>query len=110
MCKIIQSTPILFSHIQHKFGQGMHFACLVLLVSSSNLYSYGTEIESAYRVIFSEDIGYTLIGFKPISYDYLQDDYLRAHPETFKRVIASLKATFQESDTFVFKVFDFGSR
>ncbi len=65
------------------------------------------EIESAYRITFTDDIGYALIGAKPIATDDLQDLHFETHPQVLDQSITSLKSIFKDSDRFVLKTAGF---
>ncbi len=57
--------------------------------------------------MFADELGYALIGEKPISHDYVQDSYLRIHPHVCERFITSLKEMFKDSNKYILKVFEF---
>lgn len=84
---------------------------LYLFISSSfSLYCHTVDrdIESAYRDVFTNELGYTLIGVKPVSLDELQYYYLHINPGSVKKFIESLGNTFKDSNSYVFKWFNWG--
>ena len=66
--------------------------------------SFDREIESAYMDIFSGEFGYTLIGVKPISLDYVPSTYMRSSPELCEKLAVVLRKTFAETSNFVLKI------
>lgn len=89
--------------------RGMSCACLVLFLLSSRLFGTPSNdaLECAYRMLFSRELGYTLLGEKPISEDSLSY-YFKVFPEAQKTFITSIKNTFKGSSNLVLKVFPFG--
>ena len=65
-----------------------------------------TELDELYRYTFSREIGYTLVGEKPVSADVIPRWIFPYEPEVFDDFVFSLKNAFDDSDTFVFKVFN----
>ncbi len=61
------------------------------------------QIENALASLFSRELGYTLIGKKPVSIDVNDDYYLYKHPHVVKKVLNFLKKTFKDSPGFILK-------
>ena len=90
-------------------SRGMYCVCLVLFFLSSRLLSASCNdaLECAYRMLFSRELGYTLLGEKPISEDSLPY-YFKVVPEEKQAFIASIVNTFAGSRNLVLKVLPFG--
>jgi hypothetical protein len=69
------------------------------------------EIEELFAILFSGELGYTLIGSKPISEDEFEGKYYQEIgfvQEVDKRCFEELKKVFDGSSNFVLKVFSDG--
>ena len=81
----------------------------VLLFSILSLFSFlyflDTRIEKVYREIFSKELGYTLIGEKPVSMEMGPNDYLDSHPYLTRLFLAHLRRTFYQSKRYIVKTF-----
>jgi hypothetical protein len=64
-----------------------------------------TELDELYRYAFSRDMGYTLIGEKPVSLEGISYLEFPFEPEVLDDFISSLKNAFNGSEKFVCKVF-----
>ena len=97
-----KTERVLTSYISRiMFVMTVIFACLWC---SYETYAVESELESTYRSIFSGDLGYTLIGEKPISSSNIADNCLLVPSRIAKKCISSLQETFKISDTYIFKV------
>lgn len=89
--------------------RGMGIGCFTLLfLSQLFCASFDIEIEDAYREMFAGDIGYTLIGEKPVSTDDIRGYHLATRHQVLEKFVSSLTATFRGSDKFVLKIFTVG--
>ena len=62
------------------------------------------ELEVAVASLFIDELGYTLIGAKPVSIQEGSNYYLRKHPEIVKRVLSFLTEAFKNSPRFILKI------
>jgi hypothetical protein len=113
-----------FTIFESKIGKGkdmvvlLFFAIILSLLSTSeasvedksDLLSK-QEIESFFANLFSRELGYTLIGSKPISEDEFVGKYYQEigfFQDVDKRFFNELKKSFEGSSNFVLKVFSDG--
>ena len=62
------------------------------------------ELEFAVASLFIDELGYTLIGAKPVSLQEGSGPYLNKHPEVVKRVLSFLTEAFKNSPGFILKI------
>ena len=63
------------------------------------------DLELALASIFTDELGYTLIGEKPVSIQETTNIYLREHPEVVERLFPFLTKVFEKSPGFILKIF-----
>ena len=89
------------------------FAAIVVFMSASSLMAEAppvpsvvavdSELEFALKSLFIEELGYTLIGAKPVTSE--EDPYyLEMNSELIKRLHSFLKSAFQNSDKFILRM------
>ena len=62
------------------------------------------ELESAVASLFSGELGYTLIGEKPVSIQEGSNCYLKQHPDVVKRLFSFLSLAFNRSSRFILRI------
>ena len=62
------------------------------------------ELETALASLFTNELGYTLLGAKPASIQEGRSSYLHEHPEVAKRLFPFLTQTFKNSSGFILKI------
>jgi hypothetical protein len=76
-----------------------------VLVASPLPSSDVQDLENDLVPIFSNDLGYTLIGEKPVSIEQNLDLFLDSHPDRKNQLFFFLKTVFRQSSRFILKVF-----
>jgi hypothetical protein len=66
-------------------------------------YANDPQLERAIASIFTDELGYTLIGEKAVSIQEGDTDYLHDHPDVKERLFAFLTKAFKDSHRFIFK-------
>ena len=61
-----------------------------------------SEVESALKSLFIRELGYTLVGEKPVTSDE-SHYYLTEDPQVIEKLCAFLTTSFQNSKKFIFK-------
>ena len=75
-------------------------ACLC----QNSVFANDPELESAIASLFIGELGYTLIGAKPVSIQEGGNYYLSQHPEATKRLLSFLTMAFKNSPGFIVKI------
>ena len=70
----------------------------------ASIISSDPGLEAALSSLFTNELGYTLIGEKPVSIQEGTTSYLRDHPEVAKRLFPFLIKAFKESSGFILKI------
>ncbi len=60
------------------------------------------KLENGLKILFSKEMGYTLLGEKPVSIDEWSEDYLRSSSD-IEKMLQFLQRTFRGSPRFIFK-------
>ena len=80
---------------------------LSLLAETSPIVAQSRDqiLESGLTVLFSEDLGYTLLGEKPVTIVECSDYYLCTNPVALDIVLQFLQKTFKRSSKYLVKTF-----
>jgi hypothetical protein len=70
----------------------------------SNVSANDPELEAAVASLFIDELGYTLIGAKPVSIQESTTCYLGQHPEVAKKFFSFLTRAFKNSPGFILKI------
>jgi hypothetical protein len=88
------------------------FAAIVVFISASSLMAEAppvpgvvavdSELEFALKSLFIRELGYTLIGTKPVTSEH--PCYLEKNPELIKKLRSFLNMVFKNSNTFILRM------